>query len=76
MLHDLRHTFGTLAVQAFPLSDVQADMGHASITTTMIYVHHALKRAAAARLRALLNAEATAPERVPAGTQPTASHMI
>ena len=39
-LHDLRHTFGTLAVQAFPLSDVKAYMGHADIQTTMIYVHH------------------------------------
>jgi len=39
-LHDLRHTFGTLAVQAFPLTDVQAFMGHADIHTTMIYVHH------------------------------------
>jgi integrase len=39
--HDLRHTFGgTLAVQAFPLSDVRAYMGHADISTTMIYVHH------------------------------------
>ncbi len=35
-LHDLRHTFGTLAVQAFPLSDVRAYMGHADIATTMI----------------------------------------
>lgn len=38
--HDLRHTFGTLAVQAFPLTDVKAYMGHADIQTTMIYVHH------------------------------------
>ena len=37
--HDLRHSFGTLAVQAFPLSDVQAYMGHADVQTTMIYVH-------------------------------------
>lgn len=35
-LHDLRHTFGTLAVQAFPLTDVKAFMGHADIATTMI----------------------------------------
>ena len=35
--HDLRHTFGTLAVQVFPLSDVKAYMGHANIETTMIY---------------------------------------
>jgi hypothetical protein len=34
-LHDLRHTFGTLAVQAFPLSDVKACVGHADIQTTM-----------------------------------------
>jgi integrase len=34
--HDLRHTFGTLAVQAFPLTDVKAFMGHADISTTMI----------------------------------------
>ena len=40
VFHDLRHTFGTLAVQAFALSDVKAMMGHADISTTMIYVHH------------------------------------
>lgn len=38
--HDLRHCFGTVAVRAFPLSDVQAMLGHAHITTTMRYVHH------------------------------------
>lgn len=38
--HDLRHTFGTLAVQTWPLHDVQAYMGHQNIQTTMIYVHH------------------------------------
>ena len=31
-LHDLRHTFGTLAVRGFPLSDVQAYMGHGAIS--------------------------------------------
>ena len=48
--HDLRHTFGTLAVQAFPLSDVKAYMGHADIQTTMIYVHHVPQHDAAKRL--------------------------
>jgi integrase len=48
--HDLRHTFGTLAVQAFPLSDVKAYMGHADIQTTMIYVHHVPQHDAAERL--------------------------
>jgi integrase len=54
VFHDLRHTFGTLAVQAFPLSDVKAMMGHADISTTMIYVHHVPRTDAAARLTALL----------------------
>jgi integrase len=48
--HDLRHTFGTLAVQAFPLSDVRAYMGHADISTTMVYVHHVPQHDAAQRL--------------------------
>jgi integrase len=55
--HDLRHTFGTLAVQAFPLSDVKAYMGHADIQTTMIYVHHVPRHDAAARLSAIVGAE-------------------
>ena len=57
VFHDLRHTFGTLAVQAFPLSDVMAMMGHAEISTTMIYVHH-VPQHDAARLTALLQREA------------------
>jgi integrase len=55
-LHDLRHTFGTLAVQAFPLSDVRAYMGHANIETTMIYVHHVPQHDAADKLGALVAA--------------------
>jgi integrase len=50
VFHDLRHTFGTLAVQVFPLSDVQAYMGHQDISTTMIYVHHVPRHDAADRL--------------------------
>ena len=57
VFHDLRHTFGTLAVRAFPLSDVKAFMGHESIDTTMIYVHHIPQTDAAARLSALLSGE-------------------
>jgi integrase len=48
--HDLRHTFGTLAVQVFPMSDVKAYMGHADIQTTMIYVHHVPQHDAAEKL--------------------------
>jgi len=61
VFHDLRHTFGTLAVRGFPLSDVKAFMGHESIETTMIYVHHVPQTDAAARLSALLSAEAAPP---------------
>ena len=52
--HDLRHTFGTIALQAFPLTDVKAFMGHADIQTTMIYIHHVPQHDAADRLTALL----------------------
>jgi integrase len=58
-LHDLRHTFGTLAVQAFPLSDVKAYMGHSDIATTMIYVHHVPQRDAADRLSTLVQTAQT-----------------
>jgi integrase len=54
--HDLRHTFGTLAVQAFSLTDVKAFMGHADIQTTMIYAHHVPQHDAADKLTRLLGA--------------------
>jgi integrase len=53
---DLRHTFGTLAVQAFALSDVKAYMGHAEISTTMIYVHLVPRHDAAAKLSQVVGA--------------------
>ena len=66
--HDLRHTFGTLAVQVFPLSDVKAYMGHADIATTMIYVHHVPQLDAAEKLSRAL-AGATSPGSTRAGDQ-------
>ena len=59
--HDLRHTFGTLAVQVFPLSDVKAYMGHADIATTMVYVHHVPQIDAADRLSRALQTAAEGP---------------
>ncbi len=38
--HDLRHTFGSLAINAATIVQVQAWMGHADIKTTMRYLHH------------------------------------
>jgi integrase len=59
--HDLRHTFGTLAVQAFPLSDVRAYMGHSDIQTTMVYVHHVPRNDAATKLSAVVSAQTGPP---------------
>ena len=47
-------------MEAWPLHDVQAYMGHANIQTTMIYVHHQPKAAAADRLSALVAAATSA----------------
>ncbi|MGA8746426.1 MAG: site-specific integrase [Solirubrobacterales bacterium] len=58
--HDLRHSFGTLAVQVFPLTDVKAYMGHADIATTMIYVHHVPRVDAAEMLSVALREASTA----------------
>ena len=52
--HDLRHSFGTMAVRAFPITDVQTWMGHADIATTRKYVHYAPQPDAAKRLGALV----------------------
>lgn len=62
--HDLRHSFGTLAVQAFPLTDVKAMMGHADISTTMIYVHHVPQVDAAQKLTKVFDAGTSAQEQV------------
>ena len=58
--HDLRHTFGTISVQAFPVPTVQAWMGHSDVSTTMRYVHHVPQADAAAKLSMLIDVEATA----------------
>lgn len=55
--HDLRHSFGTMAVQVFPLSDVRAYMGHADIQTTMRFVHHVPQHDAAEKLSRLIGSE-------------------
>ncbi len=38
--HDLRHTFGSLAINVASIVQVQAWMGHADVKTTMRYLHH------------------------------------
>jgi integrase len=38
--HDLRHTFGSVAINQATIIQVQAWMGHADVQTTMKYMHH------------------------------------
>jgi len=47
--HDLRHTFGSLAINVASIVQVQAWTSHADIKTTMRYLHHK-SRATDARL--------------------------
>ena len=61
-LHDLRHSFGTLAVQAYPITDVKVWMGHADISTTQIYIHHVPQHDAADKLSALVAAASPRPQ--------------
>lgn len=63
--HDLRHTFGSTAVKAFPISDVQAMMGHADVKTTMRYVHHRPGADDARKLEAAFTPADPCPQRVP-----------
>jgi integrase len=49
--HDLRHTFGSLAINRASIVQVQHWMGHADIQTTMRYLDHK-SRAGEAELRA------------------------
>ena len=49
--HDLRHTFGTLAVRgAESIVELQNWLGHAEVRTTMRYTHYREQAGAAARL--------------------------
>jgi integrase len=50
VFHDLRHTFGTLAIRKAPVTDVQRWMGHADLATTMRYVHYVPQHDNAAKL--------------------------
>ena len=57
VFHDLRHTFGTLAVRVAPVTDVKTWMGHADLSTTMRYVHHIPRHDAAQRLSTVFGVE-------------------
>jgi len=57
--HDLRHTFGTLAVRgAESIVELQSWLGHAEVRTTMRYTHYREQADAAARLARAFETEA------------------
>ena len=56
--HDLRHTFGSLAITRADIVEVQAWMGHADIQTTMRYLHYRDRGQAAERLADAFRVEA------------------
>jgi integrase len=66
-VHDLRHTYATLAIQAgVPLLTVSRQLGHASISTTADIYAHAVpgsNRAAADAMDAILTGNQTQPPR-------------
>lgn len=55
--HDLRHTFGSLAIRRFDLVAVKEMMGHAALTTTERYLHSKPRPSDAAKLTALFSDE-------------------
>src|SRR4051812_12945967 len=72
--HDLRHTYGTLAVQVYPVADVKAYMGHAQLATTELDAHHVPKRNAADALTEFVNAQKQADDSVPRPVPRTAEN--
>ena len=59
--HDLRHTFGTIAINRADIVQVQAWMGHADIKTTQRYLHY---KARADEAELLSGAFRTAPSQI------------
>lgn len=55
--HDLRHTFGSLAIRRLDSVTVQAMMGHSRLTTTERYLHAKPRTDDAARLSEAFSAE-------------------
>jgi integrase len=72
VFHDLRHTFGTLCARSgVPVGEIQVYMGHASLSTTEIYMHHAPKHDAAQRLTTAFSGQDSRVELVQAVVKPS-----
>jgi integrase len=66
--HDLRHTFGSVAIRCADPREVQEWLGTSDFSTTQIYVHYKPRADAARRLGAAFGATPTAP--TPAAPSP------
>ena len=62
--HDLRHTFGSLAIREVGGFDVQSYMGHADSRTTARYLHYRRRSGEAEKLAAAFRVEPVAPESI------------
>lgn len=56
--HDLRHTFGSIAIRTADPRELQEWMGHSDFSTTQIYMHYRPRADAARRLSAAFGSEA------------------
>ena len=65
--HDLRHTFGSLAINRASIVQVQAWMGHADVDTTSRYLHHKSRADDAQLLAGTLKLGGAAPQPSVAG---------
>jgi integrase len=65
-LHDLRHTFGSLAINVASLVEVKTWMGHSDIQTTERYLHYQERADEAKRLGAISRVALPSAERIPA----------
>jgi integrase len=55
--HDLRHTFGSLAIDRASIVQVQEWLGHADIDTTRSYLHYKRRTGEAQQLAAAFTVE-------------------
>jgi integrase len=62
--HDLRHTFGSLAINRASIVQVQSWMGHADVDTTSRYLHHKSRADDAELLAGALRIGSAAPSGV------------
>jgi integrase len=56
--HDLRHTFGSVAIRTVDPRELQEWVGHSDFSTTQIYMHYRPRADAARRLSAAFGANA------------------